>query len=709
MKRQKIILGVLTATVLVGMFFNTSSAKAEAPSEDELIAVITSDEAPKAEKAIACKKLAIFGSPKAVPALEPLLKDEELISWARIALEAIPGEEADAALRGALDDLTGRSLIGVINSIAVRGDQQAVPQLIKILNDDKEAPATAAAAALGRLGGEPAVAALKRALSDESEAVRNVAAEGLVYAAEGMMAEEQNESAIDLYQAIRTADVPKQRKIEATRGLILAQGAAGVPLLVEQLRSDDEDFFRLGLFTARELEGKPATDAIASELAGASPDRAALLLKLLADRGDPVSSALVLEQAQEGPEAVRIAAIELLGKLGDVESVPALLKLAQDENEAIAAAAKAAVAGLPGKEVDALLVGRLGEPNGEALAVVAELTGKRRIADAAIPLMKLLEHPDADVRENALTALGETIAFDQLDVLIQRVVEAEPDDEKPAVLAALKAAAVRMKDREATAQRLAEAMSGKSTDVKIDLLNVLGAMGGPTALDVLSEAGMSDSPELQDAATRLLGEWLDVDAAPALLEMAKSKDHKYRVRALRGYLRLARQFAQSDSQRAEMCSKAFAAADRPEERKLALEVLTLYPSVEGMKVAMALAAESDMKEEARNAALTIASKLIGKNAGSPEVLNLLSLGPVKLEIVKAQYGAGNKQKDVTQVLKKSAKNRPLIVLPSDHYNKAFGGDPVPGTVKELTIQYKMDGKSGTATFAEDAPILLPQP
>ena len=55
--------------------------------------------APPAEKALACKQLAIYGAKDAVPALAPLLSDPELASWARIALEAIPGPAADAALR----------------------------------------------------------------------------------------------------------------------------------------------------------------------------------------------------------------------------------------------------------------------------------------------------------------------------------------------------------------------------------------------------------------------------------------------------------------------------------------------------------------------------------------------------------------------------------------------------------------------------------
>ncbi|HVW37964.1 MAG TPA: hypothetical protein VHB99_11690, partial [Pirellulales bacterium] len=86
--------------------------KAATDKEKELIGVLSSD-APKPEKALACKRLAVYGSSAAVGELAKLLFDEELASWARIALEAIPGEAADEALRKAQDGLQGKLLVGV--------------------------------------------------------------------------------------------------------------------------------------------------------------------------------------------------------------------------------------------------------------------------------------------------------------------------------------------------------------------------------------------------------------------------------------------------------------------------------------------------------------------------------------------------------------------------------------------------------------------
>ena len=52
---------------------------------------------------------------------------------------------------------------------------------------------------------------------------------------------------------------------------------------------------------------------------------------------------------------------------------------------------------------------------------------------------------------------------------------------------------------------------------------------------------------------------------------------------------------------------------------------------------------------------------------------------------------------------------PLITLPENTYNKSFGGDPAPGSTKQLKVQYKINGKPGEATFAEGALIVLPTP
>ena len=62
------------------------------------------------------------------------------------------------------------------------------------------------------------------------------------------------------------------------------------------------------------------------------------------------------------------------------------------------------------------------------------------------------------------------------------------------------------------------------------------------------------------------------DAGPQLLELSKTlAEPKYKVRALRGYIRIARQLNMTPAERLAMCRAALAAAQRREEKSLAVE------------------------------------------------------------------------------------------------------------------------------------------
>src|SRR5688572_10117077 len=108
---------LLAAWIVAAASTRAEDGQKTSPEKElQLLAVLRSD-APAAEKAVACKLLAIDGSSAAVPDLKRLLSDEHLASWARIALEAIPGAEADKALLTAASSLQGKLLVGTINSI----------------------------------------------------------------------------------------------------------------------------------------------------------------------------------------------------------------------------------------------------------------------------------------------------------------------------------------------------------------------------------------------------------------------------------------------------------------------------------------------------------------------------------------------------------------------------------------------------------------
>lgn len=579
----------------------------EAATEQQLIEQLRSG-APE-EKVIACKQLAIYGSKAAVPELAKLLSDEHLASWSRIALEAIPDPSTDAALVAAAGKLQGKLLVGVINSIGVKRSTEAADQLVARLKDADEDVASAAAVALGRIGGEREIHALHEAFPAAKPAVQSAIAEGGILWAERWLADGKNEEAAEVYDLIRNADLPKQRIVEATRGAILARGdqGMGIALLVEQLKSADMEMFQIALSTARELPGNKVAEALSAQLAGAAPERASLIIYAIGDREGVVMPPSVLAAATTGDVRVRLAAIELVGRLGDASAVPALLEIAGESDAELSQAAKRALARLPGKDVDVELVKRLSEAESDLLPILFDAIGQRRIG-ATAHLVKGIEHSDEAVRHAALTALGATATSQDLAILIAKVKDPKNDADAEVAWGALESASIRMPDRESAAAVLASQMPLPGAATEARLLRILGAMGGPTALRTVAAAAKSDDPELQDAGTRVLGEWMTADAAGPLYEIASS-DHKYDTRALRGYLRIARQSNMTDAERLEMCRKALAVAERDEERELALEVTKRCPSAEAVELASSLLDDAELRQRAVEAAVFIGEKI----------------------------------------------------------------------------------------------------
>lgn len=601
---------VAAAALLLAMSLPVAAAESEA----DLLGVLRGDAAP-ADKAIACKKLAVYGSKAAVPDLAKFLSNPQLASWARIALEAIPGAEADEALRKSTESLEGNLLIGVINSIGVRRDSSAVELLTARLNDKDSEIVTAAAIALGSIGNDAAAKTLLKTLGDAPVALRGGIAEACILCAERQLAENHADVATALYDNVRKADVPRQRKLEATRGAIIARKQDGLPLLVEQLRADDAGMFQIALSTAREVAGAEVDKALVAELEKAAPERAALMISVIADRASAGSLAAVLKAAGSGAKPVRLASLSAISRIGDASCLTTLLDAAIDADAEIAQAAQATISELPGEGINEAILSRLPNAKGKLYLLLIETIGQRRI-DAVPSLVSALDNSDKAVRAAALTALGNTVTPKSLNVLIAQVVTPKQADDRPAALQALKTASVRMPDRDACATELAAAMGKANAATKDDLLEIVSEVGGAKALQTIGSAAKSSDAQLQDTGSRLLGKWPSVDAAPVLLDLAKTAtSDKYHVRAVKGYISLARRFAtMPEPQRLEICQNALDVARYPGDKKLVLDVLKLYPTVESLKLAIKASQIADIKADATQAAKDIVPKVKGEQA-----------------------------------------------------------------------------------------------
>jgi len=615
--RSSLVLGMwLVGWALLAGGVGRLMAAEGVTDEAELIRVLQSDAAP-AEKAITCKRLAVYGSKNAVPALAALLADPDLSSWARIALEVIPGAAADEALREALGRLEGRVLIGVINSIGVRRDVGAVQGLARRLGDADAGVAAAAAEALGEVGGDAAASLLSKALGSTSvgkAGLRSSLALGCVLCAEHYMESGESAKAVRLYDLVRGADgVPLQRVLEATRGAILARGAGGLPLLLEQLRSSDREMVGIGLRTARELPGAEITKALAGELERAPAERQAPLLLAIADRRDEAVRSTVLAVAQGGTDALRIVAVQQLDRLGDVSCVPVLLEAAAAGEVELAKAAKLTLGRLEGKAVDEALLGRLPASSGSMRQVLLELAGQRRIAGALPVAMQSLGSTEPAVRKAAMEALGALGGEAQTTELVSLLGRTEVRREQADLERTLLMIAGRV--GRSVVPQLSVLLESKSANLRMAGMRLLASVGGPQALSgVLGR--LEDSEEnVRDEAVRTLSAWpgnwpQDGGVAVPLMDLARTgKKPSYQIQGVRGYLEYVRN--SHDLSAAEKMGKVreiWPLVQRPEERRLLIAVLGAVPNADSLSMLVMLAEDAAVAEEACLGMVNLAGK-----------------------------------------------------------------------------------------------------
>ncbi|MCU0719669.1 MAG: HEAT repeat domain-containing protein [Pirellula sp.] len=592
-------------------------------TEKDLIAVLSTD-SPLADKAIACKRLALYGSEECVAKVAPLLADEKLSSWARIALEAIPGPKADEALREAATKLEGRVLIGVVNSLGVRRDVASTEVLAKLMTNPNDDVASAAAVSLGHIGTEEATTLLSQKLNNSSDAVRNAIAEGLILCAEKSMLAGKLPRATRVYEMVRTAKVPQQRVIEATRGSILARKADGIPMLVEELKASEVYRFQLGLRVARELDVPAVDNALARLLSVLPEERAALLLTAMADRPKTVNLEAIVKALGSSSKPIKLAAATALGKVGTVECIDPLLAFGASGDAELIAAAVGALSQVPDEAVGKSLASRLDDFDGPELMMAIQAVGQRGIA-AEESVVKALENSNAGVRTAAFAALGDTLGPDKLSILIGQFLKPNFESDSEVAYKALLAAAIRMPDRDRCATELSAAYSKAPAALKVKALEILGLVGGAQALKTVGEAAASTEESVKDAATKVLGNWMTADAAPVLLQLAKSlPSDKYQVRTVRAYLRIARQFDMSSDERLAMSKVGVTIAKQPDEKKLVLDSLKRNPRLETLEMAVAMSSSEGVGELAATTAKEIAGKIQGQDAKVQEILSKLS-------------------------------------------------------------------------------------
>jgi HEAT repeat protein len=642
----------LAVTLAIGsQAFGQADRKAE---EAKLIAVIKSDAGIK-EKADACRDLALVGTKDAVAPLAALLGDDKLGHMARYGLEPIPDPAVDDALRDALGKLKGRPQIGVIGSIGVRKDAKAIDALSKLLADADAEVAQASARALGKIGNADAAKAIEAALPKAPEGNQVAFCEGLFRCAEALQAAGQREQAMGLYDRLRALKPAAQQvRVAALRGAILIRGKDGVALLRQHLRSEDRVLLAAAVRASLELPGPEVTAALTGEIKELAADHQIMVLQAMGKRGDPAALPTVMTLANTGAKPVRVQAIQTLAALGDVKAMPTLLDLLADKDGELSQAAMESLASLPGKEVDDAIVAIVNSNDPVKRLVGLDLVARRRMTSSVPALMKAAADADPKVRTTAIRRLGDLATAAELPSILDLLMKAEGPDLAAAEQAVTDVCSKADKPETCVPTLVARMPQAKPAQQSA-ILRVLSTIGGAEAIKTVRGiiGGQNVDPQVRSTAFRALGTWKTTDAAPDLLEIAKTANNPTdKILALRSYLTMASRSDLSPNQRLDMCRQAMGLIQRVEEKRMLLAALSGIQNAESVTVVATYLDDADVKEEAATAVVTNAQRLLRLNIAKDAAAKLVD--PLQKVSTSTNADLANRAKTLLQQAKTKA-------------------------------------------------------
>lgn len=600
-------------------------------------------------KSIACKQLAQIGTEAALPALEAMLPYEKLNHDARLALETIPSPKADEILLRAAQTLAGQLQADVIDSIGNRKILRAVPLLRELVLTSKEPLVRRSCReTLGKLATDDAI----QFLLEQTAVCQHCPclAQGLLNAAWACESDGRTETALKIYDSLRDVKLsPANARAGRYQGLLL-RGKEAIPQVLEGLKSEDPDVFEPSLKVIREFkpaEGPALTTAILAELETFPAEKQVLLLRALSDRPDPESLRAVfpalekwLTSDDDSRQATALLCFQTAGKTDPTRVLDLILALYQAPEQLNVPTSPRSefqtktlrtLAALPGPEVDAKVLELLGNAPADHLQLLASIAEDRELCAAAPRLLQQFRtNQNAQpIRDRIISAAAALISVKDFENFLACLDVLPIENQIQSLLQKACAHLPQEQAAEAVTRifdaRLADLRSTQSTQLTsaVRLLNLQALIGGPTALACLEKACLL--PETIDPATRILGKWSDpatIEAsADVCLKVAQSvSDEKFRIRALRSYVRVPRQFNLPPEKKIAMCARFFEAATRNEDRLLVFDVLQRTIHAKSADAAFSYANHDFCREAACETVVKIAREFKDRSPETAAVL-----------------------------------------------------------------------------------------
>ena len=213
-----------------------------------------------------------------------------------------------------------------------------------------------------------------------------------------------------------------------------------VDMIVELISDSDKDMRELALEQIRDkVPGKEATMRFAKLLPQLPPDVQVMLIDALGDRGDAVARPVILKMLDSQTEAIRAMAARALSSLASPADVSVLAKVAATGSEPEKNAARHSLRQLRGHEMSVAMIEALKSADAKSKVELIGVLVDRKVSESMPVVLKSADDSDLGVRLAVLAALRVMSGANHTALVVERLKLAKDESERKLATLALRA------------------------------------------------------------------------------------------------------------------------------------------------------------------------------------------------------------------------------------------------------------------------------
>ena len=552
-----------------------------------------------------------------------MLSDEKSYDIAFYALQRIPDSAVEIALRDALPKAERKVKIGIINSLGERRDVNAVGQLGQLVYDADPQIALSVATALGKIADNGAMESLKKARFKTTGELRARVLDAYLRCADNLLDLGNAVQAASVYRDLYDNEDLTHIRAAALCGLVRTNKEDALDIILAALKKDDRDLQSVAIGLIRELPRGADLKEVIAECPNLSGQGQIQLLSAFTDRQETAAHQAVLDAVKHDDEAVRVAALQALAKIGDESDIPLLLKIATEASGIDREAARGSLDLLRGESVNQKIIAQIQSAEPKVKAELVRSLGQRNVVKATETILKTAVDSDPIVRRESFKSLAVVASPKLIGELIQLVIHEESSAIRDEAERTLVLVSQKIPSNQARPV-LTALQSIEDIEARSSLLEVAGRIGDTNALPVLRNELKSENLENQKAAIYALSAWPDAEPIHDLLNVVKTSNNEtHRILALRGYINLLKIRSDRPAKESiELFTTAMDLATEVSEKKMVLSGLGRFRSAETLEVSARYLDDPAIKPEAEAALMRPLGFLRGRdNDRLKEMLN----------------------------------------------------------------------------------------